>query len=627
MKPIWPQSLEGRVVAVVLIATFFALTVAMAALAIYDARAYRDAVTADLTTQAEILGRTNVPALTFDDVQAAQENIALMRVRPTMNSVALYKPDGRLFASYGRDTFGVMPSQTLVDSAGTRIDGQEIVLVQPIIESREKVGTIVLRASYEWQQRLASYFVILITVMVASLGIALLVTSFLQARITKPILSITGVARKVVDEGDFSLRVDRTGTREMDVLVDAFNRMLIEVGEQTEALAASNRFLESEMAVRRRAEEALRAADKNKDQFLATLAHELRNPLAPLLNGVAILRLPSRTEAESAKVVSMMERQVKQMVRLIDDLLDVSRIATNKLVLRMAPMDLRDAANAAVETLAPFIRDRRHTLHVDVPSTPVPIIADSTRLAQVFANLLHNAAKFTEPGKEIRLTVSSTPEGIRVVVKDNGIGFEPSMATKIFQLFEQADQSLERVQAGLGVGLTLARRLVELHGGTLEARSEGRGRGSEFVVALPATNPAVPQADTAPTGRGNQLLSRVLIVDDNVDFALSLSTLIRTYGSEVRVANDGMDGLAKAKEFLPQIAFLDIGMPKLNGYDLARRLRQLPGLENCVLVAVSGWGQAEDRRRAQEAGFDHHLVKPVERDQLAQLLGGPRSPA
>jgi signal transduction histidine kinase len=215
-----------------------------------------------------------------------------------------------------------------------------------------------------------------------------------------------------VEERDFSLRVDRTGTREMDVLVDAFNRMLIEVGEQTDALAASNRFLESEMAVRRRAEEALRVADKNKDQFLATLAHELRNPLAPLLNGVAILRLPARTESESGTVVSMMERQVKQMVRLIDDLLDVSRIATNKLVLRTAPMDLRDAVNAAVETLAPFIRDRRHTLHLDIPPTPIPIIADSTRLAQVFANLLNNAAKFTEAGKDIHLTVSATPEGI-----------------------------------------------------------------------------------------------------------------------------------------------------------------------------------------------------------------------
>jgi signal transduction histidine kinase/ActR/RegA family two-component response regulator len=618
----WPESLRGRVVLVVLMATFIALTVATAALALYDARSYRQAVTADLSTQAEILARTNAPALAFDDPQAAHENLALMHDRPAILAAGLYKSTGDLFASYSRDSSAEASVPAMPGATGVYIEGDQIWVVKRVMENREQVGTVLLRARYELGERLANYLVILVAVMLASLCVALLVSSFLQARVTNPILSFTDVVRQVMKRRDFSLRVAQTDTRELDVLVDAFNEMLAEVGRQTEALAETNRSLQKETVERRGAENALRIADRHKDEFLATLAHELRNPLAPLFNGMALLKMPPRAGIEPDKILDMMQRQIRQMVRLIDDLLDVSRIATNKLVLRKSVMDLAGAVNSAVETVGPFIHERGHTLDVRLPADPVLMEGDATRLAQVFANLLHNAAKFTAPGGRIVVAVTHDARGVTVTVADNGIGIAASMLTRVFGLFEQADQSLERAQAGLGVGLSLARRIVELHGGMLEAKSEGPGHGSEFVVRLadvPLPERMTETIAVSPATSGTSG-HRILIVDDNNDFAASLSAILEGLGNEVRVANDGEAGLKEAQRFIPDIAFLDIGMPKINGYDLATRLRKLPVLAHSMLVAVTGWGQGKDRQQAQTAGFDHHLVKPVEPDKVVALL-------
>ncbi len=619
----WPQSLQGRVILVVLLATFVALSVAMTALAIYDARAYRQTLTADLSTQAEILARTNAAALTFDDPKAARENLALMHDRTSVLAAALYKPSGALFASYSRPEAANVMVPPSPGSAGVRIEGDQISLVKPIVEQREQVGTVLLRARYELSERLSNYLVILVAVMLASLCVAFLVSSFLQARITKPILSFTDIVRRVMKQRDFSLRVAQTDTRELDVLVDAFNEMLAEVGRQTEALAESNRSLHVETLERRGAENALRVADRHKDEFLATLAHELRNPLAPLFNGVALLKMPPRAGIEPAQILDMMQRQVRQMIRLIDDLLDVSRIATNKLVLRKAPTDLRNALTAALETVGPFIRERGHALQVTQPDTPMMLEGDATRLAQVFANLLHNAAKFTASGGRIDVVVEQDARTAVVTITDNGIGIDAPMLSRMFGLFEQADRSLERPQAGLGVGLSLARRLAELHGGTLEARSAGRGQGSAFVLSLPDVSSAGatgPVDLPAPAATRETSGHRVLVVDDNEDFAASLASMLTVLGNDVHVAHNGHDGLREAGRFVPDIAFLDIGMPGLNGYDLASALRRLPALEHTMLVAVTGWGQAKDLQQARDAGFDHHLVKPVETADVIRML-------
>ncbi len=285
-------------------------------------------------------------------------------------------------------------------------------------------------------------------------------------------------------------------------------------------------------------------------------------------------------------------------------------------------MDFAAAVRSAVETVSPFAQERRHTIDVVLPESPMPMTGDATRLAQVFANLLHNAAKFTAPGGHIRVQVIHDDAGITATVADDGIGIEPAMLSRVFELFTQVDQTLERPQAGLGVGLTLARRLIEMHGGTLEGTSDGPGRGSRFVVRLPHV--AAPERAAAPAAAHPPEAAtsghRILIVDDNRDFAASLAAILRVLGNDVQVANDGAEGLAAARSFIPDVAFLDIGMPKLNGYDLAMELRKVPSLAGSLLVAVTGWGQERDRAQARDAGFDHHLIKPVDPGDVIAIL-------
>jgi CheY-like chemotaxis protein/two-component sensor histidine kinase len=318
----------------------------------------------------------------------------------------------------------------------------------------------------------------------------------------------------------------------------------------------------------------------------------------------------------------MMERQVHHLVRLVDDLLDVSRVMRGKIELRKEPVDLAAIAARAVETAQPLIQARGHDLSVRLPDRSLPLEADPVRLSQVVGNLLANAAKYTEPGGQIDL--SARLEGSEAVleVRDTGIGLAPEIIPRIFDLFVQAGHASERSQGGLGIGLTLARSLVELHGGTIEARSAGAGRGSTFVVRLPAGAPGgvAPEGAVGDDARPDAAARRLLVVDDNQDAANSLGMLLRLQGHEVRVAYDGASALAIAPEYRPEIAFLDIGMPGMDGHELARRLREDPAASGLMLVAVTGWGTPEDRRRTADAGFDHHLVKPVDLEALARLL-------
>jgi PAS domain S-box-containing protein len=383
---------------------------------------------------------------------------------------------------------------------------------------------------------------------------------------------------------------------------------------------------------RRRLEDDLRklaadlsAADRRKDEFLATLAHELRNPLAPLRNGLQVIRLSPDRQAR-AQAQAMMQRQLEQMVRLVDDLLDVSRISRGKLELRREQVELAAVVGRAVETSRPLIDHLGHELTVTLPEQPVLVDADPTRLAQVFANLLNNSAKYMDRGGHIRLTAERQGGDVVVSVKDTGIGIAADQLPRIFEMYSQADGALGRSQGGLGIGLTLVRRLVEMHGGQIEARSEGPGQGAEFVVRLPAVvGAAVPQAaggKDEPAAPQSSL--RILIVDDNRDSADSLVLLLRLLGNDTRTAYDGQEGVAVAGEFKPDVVLLDIGLPKLNGYEACRRIRGQPWGKKAVLIAVTGWGQEEDRRRSHEAGFDHHLVKPVDPHDLMRLLAGLR---
>jgi PAS domain S-box-containing protein len=374
------------------------------------------------------------------------------------------------------------------------------------------------------------------------------------------------------------------------------------------------------------AESQLRAADlaeadRRKDEFLAMLAHELRNPLAPIRNALAILE-EGADAATIAQARQVAERQVRHMAHLVDDLLDVSRITRGKINLQKEPVDLATAVGRAVESARPLISARGHTIHVTLPPEPVSLLADPTRLEQILDNLLSNAAKYTEPGG--RIGVSAERQGDEAVlrVRDTGVGIAPEMLPRVFDLFAQAERSLDRAEGGLGIGLTLVRSLVELHGGSVQANSDGLGHGSEFVVRLPAAGAAARRADqpsaTAPGSGGPSAARRILVVDDNVDAAQSLATLLKLWGHEVAVAHDGAGALEAARTQPPDVILLDIGLPGMSGLEVARQIRQEP--RRPLLVALTGYGQEQDRRRSVEAGFEAHLVKPVDLRELRRLI-------
>lgn len=380
---------------------------------------------------------------------------------------------------------------------------------------------------------------------------------------------------------------------------------------------------------RERLLEQLREVNQRKDEFLATLAHELRNPLAPIRTGLGILRRSPSLDGE-AKVVDMMDRQVTHLVRLVDDLLDVSRVTSGKITLRQEPLDLRQVVEVAVETSRPVIEQGRHRLTVTLPTGPLPLDGDRTRLAQVFTNILGNAAKYTPPGGQIELSAAMAGAEWVIRVTDTGVGIPHEMLPRVFEVFTQVGRTIDRSQGGLGLGLALVKRLVEMHGGSVRAESPGLGRGSSFFVRLPVGTSPIPGRATATPVAGNRAAGpsrRVLVVDDNVDAAQTLAILLGFAGHEPEVAFSGPEGLARIRSFRPEVVVLDIGLPGMNGYEVARAIRAESLEPKPLLIALTGWGSVEDQKRAQEAGFDFHLTKPVEADVLYGLLGGPVTPA
>ncbi len=383
-----------------------------------------------------------------------------------------------------------------------------------------------------------------------------------------------------------------------------------------------------DITYRKRAERALLEADRQKNEFLATLAHELRNPLAPIRNSLNILRLIRGDAPEAERVRETMERQVNHLVRLVDDLLDIARISNGKMELRREPIEIASVIRSAVETSRPLIDVQRHQLSITVPNEPLTVEADPLRLSQVVANLLNNAAKYTEPGGQIWLTVSREAGEVVISVRDTGIGICAEMLPLVLEMFTRTERGKIHSQDGLGIGLALVKRLVELHGGRVEAKSEGEGRGSEFTIRLPISANQLPADYTGipvASDRPIDARQRILVVDDNQDAALSLAMLLRILGNEVETAHDGRSALQAFVEFRPSVVLLDLGMPDMSGYEVARRLRELPRFQQVSLVALTGWGQEDDRRKTHEAGFDDHLVKPVNVDALQVLLADVRS--
>ena len=444
--------------------------------------------------------------------------------------------------------------------------------------------------------------------------VAVLVELFCKRRELRELNRVLAKANKQLSEANLTLQAEK------NLELESLNATLQRANAELER---TNRSLQNEVAERARAEQALQEADRNKDEFLAMLAHELRNPLAPILNALQLLRM-SPSEPQSLWAREVIQRQLASLTRLVDDLLDVSRITRGKITLTREPVELSTLITRAVETIQPLIQERDHELTLHIPSQALRVNGDATRLTQALGNVLGNAAKYTDRGGRIELRCARQGTDIEIRVRDNGIGIPAELQPRIFDLFTQLDRRSDYSSSGLGIGLALVRRLVEMHGGSITAHSTGAGAGSEFVIRLPLLSDAgaLPEDRAEPPGVHDEpaVSRRILLADDNADALESLATVLRLRGHEVYSAPNGAIALETAVRHMPEVALLDIGMPLLDGYEVARRIRAHEWGKAVTLVALTGWGQESDRRRSQEAGFDTHLVKPLDLEKLTALL-------
>jgi signal transduction histidine kinase/ActR/RegA family two-component response regulator len=604
------KSVRGQLMRVVAWTTASALLFAGSAMLWHDLVVYRETWSADLVTQASILALSTAPALAFDDHATAERNLLALQARPRIQAGALYLPDGSVYAQFARP--GARPPPATVGQVTDKplISGERVELTQRIMRNGEWLGTIYVRANYDMRSRVVAYLSVFSLVTAASMLAALILSTALRRVITAPLDAIARVAHQIVHQRDYSLRVQISSENEIGLVVDAFNSMLSEVQSRTQALEQSNA--------------ALQNADRRKDEFLATLAHELRNPLAPIRSAAKLLESPAADDRQRQWGRDVIARQVHRMALLLDDLLDVSRITSGRLQLRKQPLELASLITSAVETARPLIDAKQHHLEVLVPSEAIQLFVDPLRLSQALSNLLTNAAKYTDPSGRIILAAAFEGEDLTLSVRDSGIGLSTQALPRVFDMFSQVDSVVDRTEGGLGIGLALVKGLTELHGGTVQASSEGPGCGSTFTIRLPRASVMAPvtqaEAVAATLKDTSGTRCRVLVADDNVDAAQTLTLILQMSGYNVFVANAGREALELALRERPEALILDIGMPQLTGYEVASRVRQESWGAHALLIAVTGWGQPSDKDNAKAAGFDHHLTKPVDLDEIHRLL-------
>jgi signal transduction histidine kinase/CheY-like chemotaxis protein len=435
---------------------------------------------------------------------------------------------------------------------------------------------------------------------------------------------MTGVARQIVHRRDYSLRASKTTDDEIGLAVLAFNGMLDEVEARARVSEVANAALQLEVQVRQAAEAALREADRRKDEFLATLAHELRNPLAPIRHAVKVLESQAANEQQHLWGRSVIGRQVERMALLLDDLLDVSRITRGRLNLKVDVVELRSVVDAALEVARPLIDVKRQQLILALPGQRLIVSCDPLRLSQSLSNLLTNAAKYTDEGGCITLTIELSTSELKLAVKDTGIGIDPQAIPGLFEIFYQVDSATDRAEGGLGIGLALVKGLVALHGGRVEVTSAGVGLGSEFTIYLPrslvAIDSEIPPTCAASDRNSGSADWKVLLADDNRDAADSLAMILQFAGYAVKVVYTGTEAFTMAEKWRPDVVVLDIGMPDMTGHEVARAIRGTDWGRTMYLIAITGWGQVEDKERARAAGFDEHLTKPVAPEKVEDLL-------
>jgi two-component system, sensor histidine kinase len=618
------NSVRAKLIRIVMSTTAIALIVAAIAMLSYDLSNYRQSVVSGLSAEAGVLALSTAAAVAFDDRAVALRDLAAMQARPAIRIAAVYGTGGKLYAFYARPGQRPPPDTLPVPRTGAHLSGNQIEYVQPIMQNGEMLGSIYLRATYDLVARVRAYLGIFALVILLGMTVALVSSMALQKVITEPLDAMAKVARQVIDRRDYSLRAGAFGRDEIGMVVAAFNNMLDEVESREKALQSTNAALSAEIKVRQAAEAALREADRRKDEFLATLAHELRNPLAPIRHAVKILEVPGADDEQREWSREVIARQVQRMALLLDDLLDVSRITRGRLELRKDYVSLQALVAAAIEPARPLIEAKHHTLEVALPTAPVELEVDPLRMSQALSNLLTNAAKYTDAGGIIKVSAALEAEGLAIRVQDNGIGLSAVAIPNLFEMFSQVDSVIDRAEGGLGIGLALVRGLLALHGGSVEASSRGVGQGSEFVIRLPRSalisgagektvEPAAVAPATGPRGK-------VLVVDDNRDAAETLALVLEMFGHQMLIGHSGREALDLGSRERPDAIILDIGMPDMTGYEAARRIRREAWGRKTFLLAITGWGQEDDKEAARAAGFDGHLTKPVDPDQVELLL-------
>jgi signal transduction histidine kinase/CheY-like chemotaxis protein len=605
-------SIRRKLFRLTLASTATAVALAEFGFMAWDINRFRSDVRQDMDAQARIVSENSAAPLTFGDERAAGETLAVLRLRPQVTTACLYTADGRLFATYHR-TSGECPPAA---PPQTRFGWDRYDAVVPVAVDAERVGTLYIRrelGDLYAQMQLAGATALLL--LLFALGAAFLVARRLQRSIASPLLDLADTARAISSTRDYSLRAAKTSGDEIGVVVRAFNEMLDRLGEQeAERTAALDRE---------------RQANRLKDEFLATLSHELRTPLNAVLGWTRVLQT-SPDAAKQGRAIESIERNARAQAKLIEDLLEVSRIVTGKLQLNVRPVDLAAIVDAAVEIVQPAAAAKRIHLTCTVDARPALTMGDPDRLQQVVWNLLSNAIKFTDADGWASVSVRHTG-GYTLTVRDSGRGIEPSFLPHVFETFRQADATASREHGGLGLGLAIAKQLVELHGGTIRAASPGPGGGATFEVTLPsavrAEREAAHRVSAAGAADGSLLRNvRVLVVDDDEDARTLLELALTEYGADVATAHSAADAIAKIQREAPDVLLSDIGMPGEDGYALIQRVRAQPASAggSVPAIAITAYASAADRDAALAAGFQGHFAKPLDVDAVAAFVAALR---
>ncbi len=629
--------IRRKLLLMTLSSTATALVLSSGGFLAWDVVQFRSEIQEDVAAQARIVAENSGAPLAFKDKRSADETLRVLEVRPRVEQGCLYTTDGELFSSYERDDTVPCPPKP-VDAA--RFGWDRIEVVTPVTVDNDRVGTLSIRRELsDVDNRLKVGGATVLALLLISIGVAYAISAGMQRSIASPLLHLAKTARRVSTSRDYTLRAIPSSTDEVGVVIHAFNDMLDRISQRTDELSKANAGLEREIEERRRVEgeraaalQRERDANRLKDEFLATLSHELRTPLNAVLGWTRVLRSTHVEPATEARALESIERNARAQARLVEDLLEISAIVTGKLRLHVRQADLSAIVDTAIEIVQPAAVAKRLQLLVAIGPRPAMTSGDPDRLQQVVWNLLSNAVKFTPPGGSVMVRLERTQGYHHLTVADSGTGIDAKFLPFVFEPFRQADGTSSREHGGLGLGLAIAKQLVELHGGTIEASSPGRDGGATFDVSLPSMLPPVeepvsverraiesPQETLDPTLLRNL---RVLVVDDEEDTRLLLQTTLEHYGAEVTLAASAAEAFAEIDRRLPDVLLSDIGMPHEDGYSLLRRLRARPPSQGGSLpaVAITAYASARDRAATAAAGYHAHVAKPLEPGEVARLV-------